>query len=684
MNIKNAIRHRFYDIAKILVFIGTAILVYWLMPRSGKFKYEYELAQQWKHEDLNAPFNFSIRKDAERLRKEKEEAKKKVKPIFENMVNITEKAREELGIAFERQWPAETTFDKDASTACLFHIFDTIENQGIVAHDKDTDTLVATSAVMVKRNVVPHHMKYGDFHTLRTAEAAINTLLESAEGKVDKNLVGKLLKGGIRQNVFYSKTLTEKEQDKAAASISSDYGMVKENELIIRQGDIVDADAYAKLNSLVQEYADRKLDGKEAKKIWASQLFLVSLVLAFIALYMSFQHKTIFAEMRNIIALLLMLLLVVLPTYLIMKLNNQYYLAIPVILLAILVGTFFNLRLAFAMQVFAVMLISLVVPNPFQYIFMQLTVMMVTIFSMTKQRIRHRFVVTSLLIFTTYIVVSIAFTFLTSSGIGSIKNNIMMLGLNALLTMLAQPLINIFEKLFGFVTNMTLMELSNTNSPLLRELSKKAPGTFQHSTQVANLCEEVLIEIGGDSVLARTGAMYHDIGKIANPLYFTENQQGAYSPHNDITYQESAEIIIGHVTDGIELAHKAHIPECVVDFIRTHHGTSQTGYFYSMEQKAHPGEDIDPAPFTYHGPAPFSRETAVLMMCDSIEAAMHSVNAPDEEKINAKVDQIINKQMESGQFTNTDLTLRDFETIRKVLKKKLMSIYHVRIAYPER
>ena len=240
------------------------------------------------------------------------------------------------------------------------------------------------------------------------------------------------------------------------------------------------------------------------------------------------------------------------------------------------------------------------------------------------------------------------------------------------------------ERIFGVPTSLSLLELSNTNSPLLRQLAATAPGTFQHSIQVANLCEEVLFEIGGDSQLARTGALYHDIGKTKNPMYFTENQHGAYSPHNGLSNKESAEIIISHVTDGIELAHKAHVPERIIDFIRTHHGTRRTDYFYINEQKAHPDEEIDPTPFTYHGPAPFSRETAVLMMADSIEAASHSLKEPDEKKISDLVDNIINKQMEAGQFLNTDLTLRDIETCRKVLKKKLMSIYHVRIAYPEK
>jgi hypothetical protein len=399
-------------------------------------------------------------------------------------------------------------------------------------------------------------------------------------------------------------------------------------------------------------------------------------------LYGNKLHKKVFAELRNIVLLLTLMLMIVLPSFVLVRFAPGLIYMMPVCLLAIMVGSFFNLRLAFSTQVFAVMLISLVVPNPFLFIFMQLVATVLTVFSMSNTRAHHRFIQAALFVLVGYLLVYVAFTFLSTSEVD--WYDVLLLLLNALFTLLAQPLILMFERIFGVTTSLSLMELSNTNTPLLRQLAATAPGTFQHSIQVANLCEEVLFEIGGDTLLARTGALYHDVGKIKNPMYFTENQHGAYSPHNDLTNVESAEIIISHVTDGIELAHKNHVPERIIDFIRTHHGTRRTDYFYINEQKAHPDEEIDPTPFTYHGPAPFSRETAVLMMADSIEAASHSLKDPDEKKISDLVDGIIDKQMEAGQFLNTDLTLRDIETCRKVLKKKLMSIYHVRIAYPEK
>ena len=254
---------------------------------------------------------------------------------------------------------------------------------------------------------------------------------------------------------------------------------------------------------------------------------------------------------------------------------------------------------------------------------------------------------------------------------------------SSVLLLLAYPIILIYEKIFGVITQLTLLELSNTNNPLLRELSMKAPGTFQHSLQVANLASEALYAIGGDSLLARTGALYHDIGKMNNPMYFIENQVSDYNPHETLSSEESARIIIGHVLDGIEMARKAGLPEQIIDFIRTHHGDRRVEYFYRLERKMNPGMEVDQSEFTYHGPIPFSRETAVVMMADSVEAASRSINKLDEQKINDLVDNIVGSQINDGQFMNSDITLKDINVVKKVLKKKLLNINHARIAYPD-
>ena len=657
-------------------------LVCWLMPRTGKFKYEYQLSKPWQHETLYAPFDFPIYKDYETLDAETEAARAKVKPIFVFNEEEMSASRNALYNAFEAKWDDHNGFDKDANMDYLFSVYDSIEDHGILAYDNATANLTASTEVSVIRNKVMRTARYGDFYTLNEATDAVAHIMQQTKKGMNQKLLSELLNGALRQNVFYNADLTKLEVDKAVSSVSLTYGMVQKDEKVVTEGELIDAHTYDVLNSLQREYTSRSMSSDESLRVLLSQLFLVALIFTLMGLYGNKLHHKVFADLKSLVLLLTLMLIIILPSYILVKVVPGLIYMMPVCLLAIMVGSFFNLRLAFSTQVFAVMLISLVVPNPFQFIFMQLVATVLTVFSMSNTRAHHRFIQSALFVFVGYLLVYLAFTFLSTSEVD--WSDVFLLLMNALLTLLAQPLILMFERIFGVPTSLSLLELSNTNSPLLRELATTAPGTFQHSIQVANLCEEVLFEIGGDTMLARTGALYHDVGKIKNPMYFTENQHGAYSPHNDLSNTESAEIIISHVTDGIEMAHKAHVPERIIDFIRTHHGTRRTDYFYINEQKAHPDEEIDPTPFTYHGPEPFSRETAVLMMADSIEAASHSLKDPDEKKISDLVDNIINKQMEAGQFLNTDLTLRDIETCRKVLKKKLMSIYHVRIAYPEK
>ena len=676
----NRIRHNYYVVAKVIAFLVAIVLVCWQMPRTGKFKYEYQLSKPWQHETLYAPFDFPIYKDDETLNAETEAVAAKVKPIFVFNDEEMTAARNALFNAFEAKWSGNS--DKEYNLDELFILYDSIEDQGIVAYDNATSNLAPETEVSVIRNKVMRTVRYGDFYSMNEATEAVAKALENIDKQIDTKLLSELLNGALRQNVFYNAEITKLEKEKAVSAISLTYGMVQKDEIIVSEGEIISPHTFDILNSLQHEYTSRSMSSDESLRVLLSQLFLVALIFTLMGLYGNKLHKKVFSELKNIVLLLTLMLIVILPSYVLVKFEPGLVYLMPVCLLAIMVSSFFNLRLAFSTQVFAVMLISLVVPNPFQFIFMQLVATVLTVFSMSNQRAHHRFIQTTLFVFVGYLLVYAAFTFLSTSEID--WWDVFLLVLNALFTLLAQPLILMLERIFGVPTSLSLLELSNTNSPLLRQLAATAPGTFQHSIQVANLCEEVLFEIGGDSQLARTGALYHDIGKTKNPMYFTENQHGAYSPHNGLSNKESAEIIISHVTDGIELAHKAHVPERIIDFIRTHHGTRRTDYFFINEQKAHPDEVIDPAPFTYHGPAPFSRETAVLMMADSIEAASHSLKEPDEKKISDLVDNIINKQMEAGQFLNTDLTLRDIETCRKVLKKKLMSIYHVRIAYPEK
>ena len=679
----NIFRHRYYEFAKVLMFILAIVLVYWQMPRVGKFRFEYQPYKPWQHETLYAPFDFPIYKDAEMLRVEGEEVLKSVKPIFKYDLGVTKEARAKLEEAFETQWHSHGVYNTEANKAALFELFDQIQIQGVVAHDKALDGFSPSTMVSLVKNKTATTVAYGSLYSMNTAREAVEQWVEQKHPGIDEQQLSTLLLNVLHPNVVYDASMTKQEQDKALSKISLTYGMVQKDELIIAEGEIVDDTDYAVLNSLQREYATDSFLKNDSVPVQVSQFCLVALLFVMVALYLKALHnKDVYSELSKIVLLLLLMVVMIIPSYWIMKLHPSFILMMPVAMLTMIMMTFYSPGLTFTIQVITVLLIAMAVPNPFQYIFMQLVASMIIIFILSRHNSRRHYFITSILLFIAYLAVYLAFTFLSSVAIS--WSSVGMLALNALFTMLSLPLIFLFEKLFHLTTSLTLMELNNTNTPLLRQLAQNAPGTFQHSIQVANLCDEVLYAIGGDTLLARTGALYHDIGKVKNPMYFTENQHGGYNSHNDISNVESAQIIISHVLDGIKMAQKARLPEQVIEFIRTHHGTRRTEYFYIMEQREHPGEEVDPADFTYHGPIPFSRETAVLMICDSVEAASRSLKEPDENSISALVDNIIKKQTEDGQFQNVDLTMRDFSTIKKVLKKKLMSIYHVRIAYPER
>ncbi len=679
----NLFRHRYYELGKVAAFLLVIVVIHWQMPRVVKFGYEYQLFKPWQHETLYAPFDFPIYKDEEMLKVENEEALKTVKPIFQFDKEATRQSRMKLEEAFDSRWQAHGGMNAESNKNTLLELFDQIQDHGVLAYDKALEGMDAETLIRLVRDKTATTVQFGSLYTLNGAREAVEAWSAQNHPGIDVNFISSLLLNEISQNVTYDVSMTRQEQEKALARVSLTYSMVQKDELIISEGEIVDDRAFAVLNSLQREYTSGAYAKNDSVWVELSQFFLVALLMTMVALYLKALHnKDVFSMLGHINLLLLLMLIMIIPSYWIMKLHPSFIMMMPVVMLTMVVVTFFTPGLAFTIQVFTVLLISMAVPNPFQYIFMQLVASMIVIFILSNHHSRRHYFIASILLFVAYFVVYVAFTFLTTSGID--WSVVGLLALNALFTMLALPLIFLFEKLFGLTTSLTLMELNNTNAPLLRELATTAPGTFQHSVQVANLCDEVLFAIGGNTLLARTGALYHDIGKVRNPMYFTENQHGGYNSHNDISNVESAQIIISHVLDGIEMAHKARLPEQIVDFIRTHHGTRRTEYFYVMEKRLHPDEEVDPADFTYHGPIPFSRETAVLMICDSVEAASRSLKEPDENSISKLVDNIIQKQMDDGQFLNVDLTMRDFTTIRKVLKKKLMSIYHVRIAYPEK
>lgn len=677
------IRHSYYDIMKVLAFVIAVVIVVLLMPRNVKFKYEYQKMRPWPHESLYAPFNFPIYKSEETVRKEKEEALKNIEPIFVFDALGTENGREKLLKDFEYQW-VDTIGDKEYYRNLILGIYDHIENNGIVAKNNRTNNFKGDEMVVVVRNKVQTKCKYEDLNTMATASAYIQGKLTHISDYKTMQLISNLLHNSLRQNVIYSESMTKQVEKMAVDNIMLTFGMVQKDELIIMEGEIVTDEKYQIITSLQREYADITAKNFFSRNYMLyGQLLLVSIV--FLALYLTLRmlRPDIFEQLRYINLILLLMLLMIVPSLLLIRYAPSMIFIMPVAIMSILLMTFFDARISIIVQVMTLIIISLVVLNPFQYFFVQMLVSFVAIFSMTKRTRRASYFGTSLAVFATYVTVYLGMMLIFDGGFDSFDWAVIIIYAgNAFFTMLALPLAFLFERIFGFVTDLSLLELSNTNSPLLRKLASDAPGTFQHVMQVADLCEEVIYNIGGNPLLVRTGAMYHDIGKTRNPFYFIENQNGKYNPHDDVSYAESAQIIISHVIDGIEICRKYHIPEQIIDFVRTHHGTRRTEYFYQMELRENP-DGVDESEFKYPGPLPFSKETAVLMMCDAVEAASRSMSEKTEESLNKLVDNIIDGQMKANQFDNTNITFHDITVTKKVLKKKLMSIYHVRIAYPD-
>ena len=405
--------------------------------------------------------------------------------------------------------------------------------------------------------------------------------------------------------------------------------------------------------------------------------------LSVLVFFLMFFRKDIFNDNAKITFILFVIILQVLMSK--SAINSQLFsiYLLPFCILPIIIRAFYDTRVALFVHLITVLIISFMAPNRFEFAFIELLAGMVAIFSIVNMRNRSQIFISAMVIFITYSISYVSITIIQEGG-GEVITwlDIAWFAISAILTLFSYPLIFIFEKIFGFTSDVSLLELSDTNGKLLRKLASIAPGTFQHSLQVANIAEEAIYEIGGNALLVRTGALYHDIGKMEIPMYFIENQANGMNPHEDMSFDESAAIIISHVIKGVEIAKAHNLPEQIIDFIRTHHGTSLTAYFYRSYQKAFPEEIINETKFHYHGPIPFSKETAVLMMADSVEAASRSLKKYDVESIDNLVESIINTQIEQNQFVNADITFKDINTLKKIFKKKIMSIYHVRVEYP--
>ncbi len=666
-------------IYKILLFIATTFLIVFMFPKSGRFKYNFEKGKPWQTENLYAPFDFAIQKKPSELAKEKELLKQQSSAYFNRDKTVKDDVVKNFNTVFDKTFNDTLQFKTELKNQAL-SIISKFYEYGIINENlKFSDN---KNIVILEDNQEVEATEFKNLYNQTEVKSTIENTLTNVFSNSSKNALIAVFFNVIKPNLTYDKTLTENVLNESLQTISINRGVVEKETLIISKGEIVNDSKFQILNSLSKEYESK--DWTKSNYYWIvfAYTLLVALALLMLLLFIRKYRLDVYNNNTKVTFIFFNVLVVVLLTTLIINYKSEYVYIVPIAILPLVLKAFFDARLGLFTHVITVLLLGSIVPNSYEYMFLQIIAGIVTILTVSELYKRANLFISVGQITLIYIIAYFAFFVIHEASIENIhKQTFVLFILCGLATLFVQPLIYIYEKLFGLVSDVSLLELSDTNSRLLKELSNKAPGTFHHSLNVANLAEASANEINANAMLVRVGALYHDIGKMKNPTFFTENQSSGINSHDELSPKESAQIIINHVINGIEIAKKNNLPDRVIDFIRTHHGTSQVYYFY-MKEKAN-NEDVNIEDFTYPGPKPFSKETAILMMCDSVEAASKSLKEPTSSKIDNFVENIINKQKDEGQFLNADITFKEIEAIKKVLKRKLANIYHLRIEYPE-
>lgn len=694
------------DILRVSLYVIACVIVLYAIPKEGKFKYEYQKGSPWKHDNYFAPFDFAIYKSQAEIEAEREAIKKESKPYFtkDNQVQVT--CMERFTSHFNAQLitfgVSDSITDPKSKEPNLFHELKSaitkalndvytngiieneqmlinadetrtdflvaIQNEGITSQKPKSEIITVKDAYLYVRNEI---QKFLNHHQGHDAE---NSPLWKLANALNPSM-------WIEPNLIYDKITTEKVLEDNLASISLTRGFVQKGQRIIYQGEVVGDEEFSILESLRRDYEQHNSSGYTY--VFLGQSILYVMLFALIFIFLRTFRREIFYQTKYSALILSIITFTIVMTSLVIRYNLMSIWLLPFLLLAIIIKTFFDTRTGMFLHIVTSVAVSFLMPNSFEYFTMQFIPGYILLMSYEKLNRRSQAFLTSLICFAMYTIIYVSFE-LMYTGLPSEINwkTLIVLGVNCIMLLMAYPLIYMFEKVFGLLSDVTLLELADSNRPLLRRLAEEAPGTFQHCMQVANLAEAAIFKIGGNPHLARTGALYHDIGKLAAPMYFTENQVSGINPHDQLDYVKSAEIIINHVIKGVAIAKMYKLPMQVVDFIKTHHGTSKAGYFYAMYKKEHPDEDCDKL-FTYPGPRPINKEMAVVMMADSIEAASRSLKKYDTESISTLVENIINSQIGNKQFDTTNLTFKDIDTVKALFKEKLKNIYHARIEYPK-
>ncbi len=672
-------RHQSF-IYKIFLFLAATTLILFLLPKGGQFKYHFQKGKPWQYENLYAPFRFTIKKDEETLAKEKEAIIEHATPYFDYDKTVLDVSKEQLlRLLNETYNDSLYKIPKGVIAQTGIQLLTKIYLKGLLDNIYSYDS---NKLIYLKDGNNIKEVVFGELYSLEDLDTLIKETVASNNLYEVEGFFNEILSKVITPNTTLNQALTQKEIDSKIKAINPNKGIVEKGARIIAKGEVVEGNKLQILNSLKIEYQSQVWSQSNYLWLLIGYSILVFLVFLMLFLFLKKYRPYIFKNNLKVTFIFVNIILMVFLTTMVVKYNASYVYVVPIPILPLVLKTFFDARLGLFTHVLTLLLLGFVVPNSFEFLFLQIIAGIVTILTVNELYKRANLFISVGQITVVYMVGYLAFFIIQEGNIKTLDwVNFGYFILCGLITLFAFPLIYIYEKIFGLVSEVSLLELSDTNSKLLKELSDKAPGTFHHSLNVANLAEAAANEIGANAMLVRVGALYHDIGKMENPTFFTENQVNGINTHDELSPKESAKIIIGHVIKGIEIAKKNKLPDRVIDFIRTHHGTSIVYYFYKAELDKNGAANKDD--FRYPGPIPFSKETAILMMADSVEAASKSLKDPTSSKIETFVENIINKQLEEKQFQNSDITLKEIEIIKKVLKKKLNNMYHLRVEYPE-
>ncbi|WP_024480162.1 HD family phosphohydrolase [Cellulophaga baltica] len=666
---------------KYFIYILSTVLIVFFFPKGGKFKYEFQKGKPWQYDNYYAPVDFSIKKSDDDIEKEKAAIKNRQIPYYSYDKEIAKGVYAAYSSEFKRliDGLSEVPANKDKLYDVGENILNVLYEKGV---SNDAAIKSTSNSINLIRNNEEIRINSNQLFTKEDLDSVIRVVLKRNNISNLEKEYQRLLFEIVEPNVFQDRELSKKVLEDAYSKLSYTRGTVDQGKLIIAKGEVVESENYKILLSLKSEYESELWTSNNYYFILFGYSVLVALVLMMLLLFLKKYRKDIYKNNTKVTFIFFNILIMVFVTTLVVKYNEAYVFVVPLCILPLILKTFFDARLGLFVHVLAVLILGFVVPNSFEYVFLQIITGIVTILTVSELYKRANLFISVGQIILIYIVAYFAFHIIHEGNLDNVQWLVFGLFLlNGMITLFVQPLIYIYEKVFGLVSDVSLLELSDTNSRLLKELSNKAPGTFHHSLQVANLAEAAANEIGANAMLVRVGALYHDIGKMNNPTYFTENQITNVNPHDELAPIDSAKIIIDHVIGGIELARKNNLPDRIIDFIRVHHGTTLVYYFYKKQLEI--DGEVNEKDFRYPGPTPFSKETAILMMADSIEAASKSLKNPTFLIIDEFVNKIISGQMNANQFLNANITFKEIEAIKKVMKQKLTNIYHLRVEYPE-